>query len=73
MAKRQSGYMLTVKMFVPTDKTDFKATAKAAETVAAAAEAQEITADLAKISKVVSIQGIMTSMEVPDEPAKKAA
>lgn len=67
---RIPGYAITVKLFIPAPKSDFKAQAAAANIVAAIVTDRVLTAELVATAKVISADGRFTSMEqeAPSEP-----
>lgn len=65
---RIPGYAITVKLFIPAPKSDFKAQAAAANIVAAIVTDKVLTPELVMTAKVISADGRFTSME-QDAPA----
>ncbi len=62
---RISGYQVTVKLFIPAPKTDFKAQSKAASIMAAIMSDGVLTPELVAAAKVIGVEGKFTSMEEP--------
>ncbi len=63
---RIAGYQVTVKLFIPAPKTDFKAQAKAAAIMDAIMSDGVLTSELVAAAKVVGVDGRFSSMEAPD-------
>lgn len=64
---RVPGYAVTVKLFIPAPKSDFKAQAAAATIVASIVSDKVLTAELVAAAKVISADGRFSSM-TQDEP-----
>lgn len=69
---RVPGYAITVKLFIPAPKSDFKTQAAAANIVAAIVTDKVLTAELVATAKVISADGRFTSME-QEAPAVEQA
>lgn len=63
---RVPGYAITVKLFIPAPKSDFKAQAAAATIVASIVSDKVLTAELVATAQVISADGRFTSMEQGD-------
>lgn len=66
---RVPGYAITVKLFIPAPKSDFKAQAAAATIVASIVSDKVLTAELVATAQVISADGRFTSMEQDTPPA----
>lgn len=60
---RVPGYAVTVKLFIPAPKSDFKAQAAAATIVASIVSDKVLTPELVAAAKVISADGRFSSME----------
>ena len=68
---RTPGYNLTVKMFIPAPKTDFKAQAKAAEMAGQAVESGTITPELLAAATVLEVKGNYGTADLPEPVVDK--
>ena len=64
---RTQGYAITVKLFIPAPKTDFKAQAAAATIMDAIMTDKVLTPELVACATVLDVSGKFGSMDV-DEP-----
>lgn len=58
------GYLLTVKLFIPAPKNDFRAQSNASLFAADAVENKQLSAELLAVAKVVSVDGKFGSAEI---------
>lgn len=69
---RQSGYMLSIKLFVPTPKTDFEKQASVAKRVSESVKKGALDPTLLEEGDIADISGAMTSRSVETKPATPA-
>lgn len=65
---RTPGYNLTIKLFIPAPKSDFKAQANAAEMAGQAVDSGTITPELLAAATVLEVKGNYGSADLPETP-----
>ena len=65
---RSTGYNVTIKLFIPSPRDDFKAQAAAATFMATIVGEKTLPAELLEVAKIIDVQGRFGSAELPDEP-----
>ena len=65
---RSHGYNVTIKLFIPSPRDDFKAQAAAASLMATITSEKTLPAELLEVAKIIDVQGRFGSAELPDEP-----
>ncbi len=65
---RTSGYNVTIKLFIPSPRDDFKAQAAAASLMATITSEKTLPAELLAVAKIIDVQGRFGSAEIAEEP-----
>lgn len=65
---RSTGYNVTIKLFIPSPRDDFKAQAAAASLMATITEQKIIPDELRVIAHVLDVAGRFGSVEIAEEP-----
>lgn len=68
---KQSGYIVTIKAFIPSPKNDFGKQAAAATAMQEITTAKALPANFAEIATILDIGGKYGSADVPDAPEQK--
>lgn len=63
---KQSGYIVTIKAFIPSPKTDFAKQAAAANAMLAITQNKALPDDFATIATILDIAGKYGSADIPD-------
>lgn len=66
---RQAGYVVTIKAFVPSSKTDFKQQAAVATAMGELTDAKTLPANFGEIAEITEITAKYGSRDAPDAAA----